>query len=590
MTRLSALLTLVAACLIAVSASAVNVCSYSVSHATGFLCPSNGTRICMSVSALTGTCDAPLRCFGGPGIFCGLSLTPKSGPMPQCPFSSRRLGSGFRCARERVVQTCRAGNLQPGGPGVDLFNPTTLLSALPLVNPGSAPAQNVQITSIALPGATLTVPPALPFHLGTIPSEGAAILNADFTGAFAPLGSYPLVVAGTYTARGVPFCFTVHATLTIPPGAPGSAPLRTVTVDPNHIDGAPFPPRLPDFDEEVNPPRWTVPTAPFVPGPPPPNSTGAEPAPFGDPPAIVFDANNGMGLTSGGVNGTVGTTAEPSGASGGGVVFATANWLAAYSMDGGGSFTELDPTTIFPADVVGFCCDQIVQYVPSIDRFIWLLQGNGFRLATASPADIISSGGTAWTYWNLPPTLFDAAGACSDYPDLSVGDNALYMSWDTCACTTPPVGCRSGLQVSRTSLAGLAAGGTITIDYTDPPDPSVAWGSHVSQDTGDEVFWAGHNTNSEMRVFSPGGGVGHVLLAQRRRLDVAEEQRTHVVHAGWTGLAGEKLQRTDGQLVSLQRRDRRDALRRSGLVRVDRRHRRPIPASAHRARDPRPRQ
>src|SRR5262249_62203285 len=89
-----------------------------------------------------------------------------------------------------------------------------------------------------------------------------------------------------------------------------------------------------------------------------------------------------------------------------GVIFVSANTFSSYSTNGGGIFTQLNPTTIFPADIVGFCCDQIVQYVPSIDRFIWFLQGTGFRLATASPADIINSGRTAWTYWNLNPEVF----------------------------------------------------------------------------------------------------------------------------------------------------------------------------------------
>jgi hypothetical protein len=79
---------------------------------------------------------------------------------------------------------------------------------------------------------------------------------------------------------------------------------------------------------------------------------------------------------------------------GGGVVFATANWSAAYSTDGI-NFKALDPTKIFPDDAIGFCCDQIVQYVPSIDCFVWLLQGTGYRLAIASPSAIINSNGTA---------------------------------------------------------------------------------------------------------------------------------------------------------------------------------------------------
>jgi hypothetical protein len=77
---------------------------------------------------------------------------------------------------------------------------------------------------------------------------------------------------------------------------------------------------------------------------------------------------------------------EPSGAStGDGVVFSTANWVAAYSDDGGGSFTQLDPTTVFPNDAVGFCCDQIVQYVPSINRFIWASPGQRLSVGLSEP-------------------------------------------------------------------------------------------------------------------------------------------------------------------------------------------------------------
>jgi hypothetical protein len=84
---------------------------------------------------------------------------------------------------------------------------------------------------------------------------------------------------------------------------------------------------------------------------------------------------------------------DPSGASGGGVVFATANppgtnTCAAVSIDDGLTFKPVDPSTIWK-DIFspvkdgagttisgGFCCDQIVRYVASIDRFVWYLQFN----------------------------------------------------------------------------------------------------------------------------------------------------------------------------------------------------------------------
>ena len=380
-------------------------------------------------------------------------------------------------------------------PGVSVPNQTTLLSAVSIINNGTAAAQNVRVTSIGLNGGALTSP--LPVSLGAIPVDGVAVLNADFSGGpFLPRSSHALTANGTYTAGASTYCFKLAADLIVPPAAPGSAPLHTVLVGGQHISGAPFPPQPPRSDEdEANPAGWTVPTGPFVPGVPTPNSTMTQMAPARPqthaPAAgtVVFTGNRPVGITNGN------TIAEPSGASGGGVVFVTANKFAAYSTNGGLTFTQLNPTTVFPNDAVGFCCDQIVQYVPSIDRFIWLLQGNGYRLAEASPADIINSGGTAWTYWNLTPNVFGTCGSF-DYPDLSVGNNSLYISWDAGGG-----GC-GGFQVARTSLAGIQAAGTITIEFTDPANGGMAWGGHLSQDTGDEIFWAGHNSNSQMRLFS----------------------------------------------------------------------------------------
>jgi hypothetical protein len=290
--------------------------------------------------------------------------------------------------------------------------------------------------------------------------------------------------------------------------------LKTGTAGANFVTGAPFPPQPPEFDEKVNTPRPPVPTGPFVPGTQTPFGTGAVPFPLGpglraavqQAAPVVFNTNSGVGITSAGTNCNPGvppsSCAEPSGASGGGVVFVSANWTAAYSTNSGSTFTQINPTTIFPADAIGFCCDQIVQYVPSIDRFIWLLQGNGMRIASASPAQIRSSGGTAWTYWNLTPGTFgQPSGTGFDYPDMSVGSNNLYLSWDV-GFPSCPSGCNSGFEVVRIPLSQIAAGATIFFDYTTPSDSSVAWGSHLTQGTGNEIFWAGHDGNSSLRVFS----------------------------------------------------------------------------------------
>ncbi len=282
-------------------------------------------------------------------------------------------------------------------------------------------------------------------------------------------------------------CLTLGTNLVIPPAAPGEGRLTTIKVGPHKVSGGKYPPQKPKFDNTVNRPHWTIPTGPSSPGKPTETHTTTEKAPIGDPPAIDFVANNSWGIGQSSV-------AEPSGAAGGGIIFGSANWFATYSTDGT-TFHQLNPTTIFPNDAVGYCCDQIVQYAPTVDRFIWLLQGNGVRIAVATPSTINASHGTAWTYWNLTPDVFGLAGDSFDYPDLSIGDNYLYMSWNV-------GGKGGGHLVARTSLAGLQAGGTIEIDFTHPPDSAMAWFSHLVQNTGDEIFWAGHNNTSNMRIFS----------------------------------------------------------------------------------------
>ena len=184
----------------------------------------------------------------------------------------------------------------------------------------------------------------------------------------------------------------------------------------------------------------------------PPSDSTVKPAPHGPgggggSASINFPTNDPVGINSSG-------TAEPSGASdpSGKIIFESANWYAAFSTDGGATFTQLNPTTIFPNNVDGgFCCDQIVQYAPSIDRFIWVMQyaatnpaptpnpknlptkgPNLYRIASASPATVKSSGGTSWSYFDITSTAVLGATSTSwiDYPDTSVGSSNFFLSFD----------------------------------------------------------------------------------------------------------------------------------------------------------------
>ena len=204
---------------------------------------------------------------------------------------------------------------------------------------------------------------------------------------------------------------------------------------------------------------------------------------------------------------------DMSGASSEDVVFLTGNTFAAFSTDGGATFSALDPTTIFPSGPAvdaagnpldnGLCCDQVIQYDREFDRFIWLqqfcgtgancLQGiNKLRIAAASPKDIRDSAGTQWTYWDFRSADFGLVGAM-DYPDMSIGNSRLNVSVDAVGV---------GLLIFRVPLSELAAAGTVNFDFTNPADSATAYGGHVSQNTGDELYWAGHVNTSRMRIFS----------------------------------------------------------------------------------------
>jgi hypothetical protein len=305
----------------------------------------------------------------------------------------------------------------------------------------------------------------------------------------------------------------------------GSAISQADSAPPQRAFGAPFPPAVRTHapEDDANEfPAPEVPRGPFrgflTPGQaiePLDVSSGAGSDDNPDP--VVFGQYTDYGKVATPLS-TV--AADISGAESGSIVLATGNWYAVYSTDGGATFTSIDPTTIFDNTADGgFCCDQIVQYVPSIDRFIWLMQfntgadgKNRLRIAAASPETVSSSKCTSWTYWDLTSdalgvvtTAADAALPTPihwlDYPNMSVGNNSLYISVDNVGNGTasPPTG---GRIVVRIPLSEIAAGSTINFRYTDWANSGNAYASHVTQNTADEAYWAGNKNNSTLQVFN----------------------------------------------------------------------------------------
>ena len=412
-----------------------------------------------------------------------------------------------------------------------------LYLALPITNVGTAPVLRVQIESIAgSPGpVSLLTPATLPADLGDIEPGGRRVLDASFAlpkvlTLLRPLSLVTLT--GSYSIGSQTRRFTLKKVLNIPPAA-GVAVASRVSVDPDVPQNSPFPAQPPpgpgEFEHEQGnvPP---VPLGPFRKGAAVPdtnvripgisdlrgtsdspiatyfhNATFKEPEPEpSDDIMVNRDAPFGT---------DPGNPPDVSGASGSGVVFATANRFGAVSTNDGLTFTTVNPSTIWSnvfsptKDAAGklidggLCCDQIVRYLPTIDRFAWFQlfntvttpKGgliNKVRIAVAKPDDIRTkgvSGPGVWTSWSMTSATFELGENWMDFPDMAVGKNFLYFSINKV---------NTGGFVARIPLADLKAGKSLNVDYT---APGVC--AKMTRNASTEVFW-GILSGSSIIVYS----------------------------------------------------------------------------------------
>jgi hypothetical protein len=156
--------------------------------------------------------------------------------------------------------------------------------------------------------------------------------------------------------------------------------------------------------------------------------------------------------------------------------------------------------------------------VPSINRYVWLMltqprrvanRGipigpNRLRIAVASPQDIVDSGGTRWSVFDLTPASFGWPDTrWFDYPDLSFGDTNLYMSASIVDPDARDGMTAAGLLVARVKLTDVRDGTVrMPVEFLGPEFSSVADHARLVQHAGDTAFWAGHVTDSRVRVFS----------------------------------------------------------------------------------------
>lgn len=410
----------------------------------------------------------------------------------------------------------------------------SLSVAVPLANQGTGLAKRVTLTEIELHAGQTVTPATLPQALGDLAGDGSVVVNLRFNLSGAVQRYYDIELGGRYTAprdgdrdrlqrldgaarerdsreRDDEQRRAWHARVRVDLDGTGnisgtSGTTQGVThqtlgpypplpqagqIESNEDNGAPTPAGRPQtlFTPTITGHRAADPGISRFPGVTPDGAVG-----------FVVNTGNGTGLPF---------PLDPNAVAPGGaqqLAMVTGNTFVKVSSDGGVTF----PTTITNYSTVfgdspdgGYCCDQVLHYIPSIDRVVWLIQSNRSaagasreRVAWARPADIVANFATAWTWFDLTPGfLGNGANDWLDYPDLAVSNGYLYASFDD-------VTTGNGLVVARISLADLQkpGGQTVSWDFTHPQDGKTAKGSHLTQNATNTMYWGGHPLTNQTQV------------------------------------------------------------------------------------------
>lgn len=184
--------------------------------------------------------------------------------------------------------------------------------------------------------------------------------------------------------------------------------------------------------------------------------------------------------------------------------------VAAYSIDYGDTFIEIDTSQICAPFGQTPCCDQVVIFIPKIDLFMWVMQtyeGN-YVCSLASPTEISSSSGRLWHSFLLKAThLGGDITDTLDFPEIAVGDNYLYMT-----CTL----FNKGMLGIRFRLADLSAmhksGKSLSGEYF----LCSGWSSlRPAQNTDSKGYLVGQRNDSELVVIPWPEPVAGILIAMQ---------------------------------------------------------------------------
>jgi hypothetical protein len=207
-----------------------------------------------------------------------------------------------------------------------------------------------------------------------------------------------------------------------------------------------------------------------------------------------------IAVTDADTGGQTSTVGEPSVAASGDEIFLSGNWYATKSLDGGSTWTFVNPYTLLPSPGSEFCCDQSVLYDPTRNLFFWLLQyvrnaggTNVLRLAAKKGGTLADD---SWYWWDFSPKGTDPAWAAEwfDYPDLELSDNFLYLTTNSFEGEE----WRRSV-VFRFSLDGLAASAELTYRHW---STSENFSLRCVSGAAGVMHFASHNSLSQVRVFS----------------------------------------------------------------------------------------